>query len=125
MAWSVARMHGLDPHLVLAVVKVESSWRSNAVSKKGALGLMQVMPFWRELLPEAFKLYTVEDLLDPEKNLHAGCYVLARYIESSSSLSEALQKYSGGKKGYSADVLTERRRQNDGNKRPEWRRHQN
>src|SRR4051812_31328122 len=37
---------GLDPHLVLAVIDVESRFRKYAVSKSGARGLMQVMPFW-------------------------------------------------------------------------------
>ena len=37
---------GLDPHLVLAVIDVESDFRKYAVSQAGARGYMQVMPFW-------------------------------------------------------------------------------
>jgi soluble lytic murein transglycosylase-like protein len=37
---------GLDPHLVLAVIEVESKFRKYAVSRAGARGMMQVMPFW-------------------------------------------------------------------------------
>ena len=43
---------GLDPHLVLAVIDVESKFRKYAVSRSGARGLMQVMPFWVDQIGE-------------------------------------------------------------------------
>jgi soluble lytic murein transglycosylase-like protein len=61
----VARRHGLDADLVLAVVAVESGFRSEAVSPKGAQGLMQLMP-------ETAAALGVEDALDPEANLEGG-----------------------------------------------------
>jgi soluble lytic murein transglycosylase-like protein len=66
-----AQRHGLDPDLVLALVSVESAFRKDAVSPKGAQGLMQLMPATaREL--------GVKNAFDPSENLDAG----TRYLEA-------------------------------------------
>jgi soluble lytic murein transglycosylase-like protein len=71
LAIETARRHGLDPELVLAVIAVESAFRKDAVSPKGAQGLMQLMPGTaREL--------GVKDAFDPAQNLDAG----ARYLNA-------------------------------------------
>lgn len=68
----VAREHRLDPHLLTAIVRVESGFNAHAISPKGARGLMQMMP-------ATAKRYGVSEprrLSDPGTNLRAG----ARYL---------------------------------------------
>lgn len=65
----VARAYGLESALLHAVISVESRYRPKAVSKKGAAGLMQLMPL-------ITKHYGVADPLDPLQNLHGG----AKYL---------------------------------------------
>jgi soluble lytic murein transglycosylase-like protein len=69
-----SRRHGLDPFLVIAVLLVESDARPWAESGKGAIGLMQVMPYMAEKLPLAGNLTTIES------NVDAGCFILADNI---------------------------------------------
>ncbi len=69
-----SRRHGLDPFLVTAVLLVESDARPWAMSGKGAIGLMQVMPHMVENLPLAGNLSTIES------NVEAGCFILADNI---------------------------------------------
>ena len=65
LALDIARRHGADPNLVMAVIAVESGFRPDAVSPKGALGMMQLMPATAAELG-------VADPLDPEQNLDGG-----------------------------------------------------
>jgi soluble lytic murein transglycosylase-like protein len=65
----VAKQHGLDPLLLHAVVRAESGYNRQAVSPKGASGLMQLMP-------DTARRFGVTDLFDPRENLKAG----ARYL---------------------------------------------
>ncbi len=69
-----SRRHGLDPYLVTAVLLVESDARPWAISGKGAIGLMQVMPYMAEKLPLSGNLATIES------NVEAGCFILADNI---------------------------------------------
>ena len=99
LATSVAKKQGLDPRLVRSIVSVESSWRSSSVSSKNAIGLMQVhYPTWKHL-------WTREQLKEPETNLIAGTKILKMYMRESSTLIEALNKYSGGAKDYHKKVM--------------------
>lgn len=61
----VAPRYGLDPSLVLALIKVESAFKAKAVSPKNARGLMQ-------LLPSTAAIYGVTELFDPRQNVLAG-----------------------------------------------------
>jgi len=82
---------GLDPHLVLAVIDVESRFRKYAVSKSGARGLMQVMPFWVKELGEPG-----QNLFQERTNLRYGCTILRHYVDrEKGNLSNALGRYNG------------------------------
>jgi len=69
-----ASRYGLDPELVTAVLIVESGARPWARSRKGALGLMQVMPYMAQDMQLAGNLTTIES------NVEAGCLILADNI---------------------------------------------
>ena len=75
-----ATLYDLSPHLVFAVIKAESGFDPNAVSRVGAMGLMQIMPstfLWlTDLTDEELE---PDRLYDPEVNIRYGCYFL-RYL---------------------------------------------
>jgi soluble lytic murein transglycosylase-like protein len=82
---------GLDPHLVLAVIDVESKFRKYAVSKAGARGLMQVMPFWVKEIGDPG-----HNLFHERVNLRYGCTILRHYLDrEKGNLSNALGRYNG------------------------------
>jgi soluble lytic murein transglycosylase-like protein len=86
----VARRHGLDPDLVIAVVSVESGFRPQAVSPKGAQGLMQLMPRTAESLG-------VVDAFDPEENLDGGVRHLVQLLtQYDGDVERALAAYNAG-----------------------------
>jgi soluble lytic murein transglycosylase-like protein len=89
---------GLDPHMVLGLIEVESGFRKYAVSNVGARGYMQVMPFWTRAIgaPD-------HDLFHSRTNLRYGCTILRHYLDQEKgNLYRALARYNGslGKSDY-------------------------
>ena len=70
---------GIDKYLVYAVIKAESNFDEKAVSEKGAVGLMQIMPeTGREGAKKlGIKDYSDKKLTDPKINIHIGCYYIS------------------------------------------------
>ena len=71
---AVAQAHGVDPLLVQAVIQVESNYRPRARSRKGAMGLMQLMP-------ATAREYRVRNPFDPKSNIEAGIKHLKSLID--------------------------------------------
>jgi soluble lytic murein transglycosylase-like protein len=85
-----AARHALDPDLVRAVIRVESGWNPRAVSRKGAMGLMQLMP-------ATAAEYGVADPFNPTENIRAGVAYLRRLIDRFDGRTElALAAYNAG-----------------------------
>jgi len=94
----------LPPELVLAVIDVESRFDRYAVSYAGAVGLMQVMPFWPRQLG-----MSNEQLIRVGDNVRMGTTILGYYLaKERGNLARALQRYNGslGRTTYSDLVLT-------------------
>lgn len=85
---AAATRHGVDVRLVRAVVQVESAYRSNARSRKGAKGLMQLMP-------QTARQYAVRNPYDPASNLDAGVKHLKSLLDRF-ELTLALAAYNAG-----------------------------
>lgn len=94
---------GLDPDLVLALIEIESNFNRFAISNVGASGLMQVMPFWRNLIGESR-----DSLFDVHTNLRYGCIILKHYLDlEKGNVERGLARYNGslGESTYSDLVL--------------------
>ncbi len=85
----VAHTVGLEPALIYAVVQAESAFDPNAVSPKGAVGLMQLMP-------ATARRYGVENRRDPVQNLHGGARYLRDLLMEFRDLRLALAAYNAG-----------------------------
>lgn len=102
-----ARENGLDPNLVAAVMLQESAGRPDAVSKSGAVGLMQVMPrdgkaagFMCKNGPCFTDRPTMDELFDPEYNVAYAARMLAELIARHGDVREALRAYGPMDVGY-------------------------
>lgn len=105
---------GIDPTLILAVTAVESGFNPNAVSKKGAQGLMQVMT---RVHADKYQFFGgLAGAFDPDINMRVGSLILREYIAKGGSLEAGLRMYVGATTpgiddgGYGDKVLAERSR---------------
>ena len=102
-----SQRHGLDPALLMSVIMVESRFRSDAVSEKGAIGLMQLLPSTAVELADQLNLPWQGDvhLLDPRTNIELGTHYLSSLIEIfHGDVSLALTAYNKGP-GYVQNML--------------------
>jgi soluble lytic murein transglycosylase-like protein len=85
-----AERHRVDPALIRAVIETESNWNAGAVSRKGAVGLMQ-------LIPTTAQRFGVNDLYSPQQNVDAGVRYLKTLLERyNGNLELALAAYNAG-----------------------------
>lgn len=92
--------HKLDPYFVAAVIKTESNFKKDAVSKKNAQGLMQLTPETAKWVAEkmGIKDFTIEQLKDPETNIKMGCWYLNNLKEEfDGNMDLVLAAYNGGR----------------------------
>lgn len=103
-----AKRAGLDPQLVLSLINVESAFKKYAVSRVGARGYMQVMPFWAKAIGNPD-----HNLFDMRLNLRYGCTILRHYLDiERGNLFRALGRYNGslGKAKYPNLVVSKWRK---------------
>lgn len=82
---------GLKPEVVLAVIQVESRFDRYAISRVGAQGMMQVMPFWKKEIGRPD-----DNLIETATNLRYGCTILKHYLDrEKGNLPAALARYNG------------------------------
>ncbi len=107
--WYESKRSRLDPALVLGLIQVESGFRKNAFSYAGAMGYMQVMPFWVKSIGNG----DVGKLYNMQVNLRFGCVILRHYLidRERGDLFMALGRYNGsrGKAAYPDAVLGAKR----------------
>lgn len=99
-----SQRQALDADLVLAVMQVESAFDRYAISRVGAQGLMQVMPFWRDEIGRP-----QDNLTTIETNIRYGTTILAHYLQiAQGDLVDALARYNGsrGRLDYPELVVT-------------------
>lgn len=90
--------YSLDPFLILAIIEVESGFNPLAVSSRGAVGLMQVMPETAGFMAEklGISLNGDKSLFDPFINVRLGIYYFSLLINRFESIDEALIAYNSG-----------------------------
>lgn len=91
-------LYDIDPLLILAMIKTESDFRRKVVSRKGAVGLMQIRPFIVPALAKEANITYVNarNLKDGTVNIKLGTHYLAKLIKRFGSLNLALEAYNRG-----------------------------
>lgn len=95
----------IPPGLVMAIIDIESSFNRYAVSSAGAVGLMQVMPFW----PENLGMRRHQLIRAPE-NIRMGCAIFRAYMKrEQGNIARALARFNGsvGQRWYSDRVINQ------------------
>lgn len=92
--WYESRRAGLEPALVLGLIQVESAFRKYAISRAGARGYMQVMPFWTHAIGDG----RPAGLFHMQTNLRYGCAILRLYLDlERGDVFMALGRYNGSR----------------------------
>lgn len=93
-----SKKYGLDPHLTYAVIREESRFKSRALSRSSAHGLMQIIPSTGRLISRALGMsYSRWKMYNPRVNIYMGTYYLSGLIKRfNGNVSLALAGYNGG-----------------------------
>lgn len=92
--WYESKRAGLDLSLVMGLIQVESNFRKFAISRVGARGYMQVMPFWTRVIGDG----DVGKLFHMQTNLRFGCVILRHYLDRErGDLFLGLGRYNGSR----------------------------
>lgn len=92
--WYETRRSGLDTTMVLGLIQVESAFRKFAISRVGARGYMQIMPFWSRLIGDG----DPSRLFHMQTNIRFGCVILRHYLDTErGNLFMALGRYNGSR----------------------------
>ncbi|HHY03868.1 MAG TPA: lytic transglycosylase domain-containing protein [Thermoanaerobacterales bacterium] len=92
--------YDIDPYLLASVIKVESGFSPEVISKKGATGLMQLMPETAKWAAQKMGIedFTIDQLKKPEVNIKIGTWYLAKLFEEfNGDTTLALAAYNGGR----------------------------
>lgn len=90
-----AKEFNLDENLVYSVIKAESKFKQDAVSNKGAKGLMQISDITRDWAIEELELGEI-DIFDPEVNIRIGCWYINKLYKEFGKLDLVIAAYNGG-----------------------------
>ncbi len=95
-----AERHGVDAHLVAAVIRCESGWNEQAQSRAGAVGLMQLMPDTAKMVSQMGTVdtnhYNPSDLTDPATNIEYGTAYLSYLQSNLANDDEVIAAYNAG-----------------------------
>lgn len=90
-----ADKYNVDPILLAAMIRQESSYKNSVISPAGAVGLTQVIPrYWQQTCPG--------NLIEENNNINCGTYILATYNSKAGSWPKALAYYNVGPAGYNS-----------------------
>ena len=90
-----SKEYNLDENLVYSIIKAESKFKEDAVSRKGAKGLMQIGDGTRDWAAEELKLEKV-DIFKPQDNIRIGCWYLNRLYKEFGDTELVIMSYNGG-----------------------------
>ena len=99
IVYKSAQKYDIDPALIMAVIEIESKFKRKAVSKAGAIGLMQIMPKTAKSISRELniKKYNKNSLYNPEINIKIGTYYLKKLLqEFNNDIDLTLAAYNAG-----------------------------
>ncbi|KHO62136.1 lytic transglycosylase [Thermoanaerobacter sp. YS13] len=94
-----AKEYDVDPYLIFAVIKVESNFKSEAISSKNAIGLMQILPDTGRWIAKkvGIKNYDDDMLFEPKYNIQMGTWYLSYLLKTfNGNIQLAIAAYNGG-----------------------------
>ncbi len=96
--YKVSKQYGVDYRLMLAIIKIESNFKHDAVSPKGARGLLQIKPSLAKFIAKDAGVHWkgIKTLDEPEKNIKIGIFFFSRLLEDFDNIYLALNAYNMG-----------------------------